>query len=40
LDNVSLEELRQRSGAHIQTVNGSARSLVKAVLGFFDTEGH
>ena len=34
LDNVSLEELRQRSGAHIQTVNGSARSLVKAVLGF------
>jgi putative radical SAM enzyme (TIGR03279 family) len=40
LDNVSLEELRQRSGAHIQTVNGSARSLVKTVLGFFDTEGH
>ncbi len=38
LDNVSLEELRQRSGAHIQTVNGSARSLVKTVLGFFDTE--
>ncbi len=32
LDNISLEELRQRSGAHIYTVDGSARSLVEAVL--------
>ena len=33
LDNISLEELRQRSGAHISTVDGSARSLVETVLG-------
>ena len=33
LDNISLEELRQRSGAYISTVDGSARSLVETVLG-------
>ena len=33
LDNISLEELRQRSGAQIHTVDGSARSLVETVLG-------
>jgi len=33
LDNISLEELRQKSGAQIYTVDGSARSLVETVLG-------
>lgn len=32
LDNINLEELRQRSGAQIHTVDGSARALVETVL--------
>lgn len=33
LDNISLEELRLKSGAQIHTVDGSARSLMETVLG-------
>lgn len=33
LDDVSLDQIRTRSGARIRTVDGSARSLVEAVLG-------
>ena len=33
LDNISLEELRRKSGAQIHIVDGTARSLVETVLG-------
>jgi len=32
LDDTSLEELEEKTGAEIITVDGSARSLVRAVL--------